>query len=444
MLAQGFRRRMGLAALAVGLGLAGGCGDPEAADRVADECSAFTTYLGHEGAKVTLYSSITDVLADKLQRSWEKFSECTGITIDYEGSTDFEKQLVERVGAGRPPDLAIFPQPGLLAGMARGGALKPAVAQVVANTDKWWSSDWKKYGTIDGTFYAAPFTANVKSFVWYSPTFFKSKGYSVPNGWDEMIALSDKIAASGIKPWCAGIMSGEATGWPITDWLEDVLLRTAGAEVYDQWVAHDIAFDDPRIRTALDRVGEILKNPAYVNGGFGDARSIAKTGFQEGGQPILDHKCAMHRQASFYASQWPEGVKIAEDGDIYAFYLPPMDGTKGKPILGAGEFLGAFSDEPAVGAVTAYLSTPEWVDNIVRLGGMVSANTGADKTLLLAPIDRLSTELLTDPDVTFRFDGSDLMPPAVGVGSFWRGMTGWISGKPTPTVLSDIESTWPD
>lgn len=444
MVSRGIRRRLGLVALVAGLGLAAGCGDPEPADRAGDECTPFAAYLGHQGAKVTLYSSITDVLADKLQRSWEKFSECTEITIDYEGSTDFEKQLVERVAAGRPPDLTIFPQPGLLASMARSGELQPATRQVAANTDKWWSADWKRYGTVDGKFYAAPFTANVKSFVWYAPGLFTAKGYQVPGSWDEMIALSDKIAASGLKPWCAGIMSGEATGWPVTDWLEDVLLRTAGAEVYDEWVTHGVAFDDPRIGAALDRVGEILKNPAYVNGGFGGVRSIAKTGFQEGGQPILDHKCAMHRQASFYASQWPSGVKIAEDGDIYAFYLPPMAGTEGKPILGAGEFLGAFSDQPAVGAVTAYLSTPEWVNSVFRLGGMVSANTGSDKSLLVMPIDRLSADLLTDPDVIFRFDGSDLMPPAVGVGSFWRGMTAWINGKPTPAVLSDIESSWPD
>jgi alpha-glucoside transport system substrate-binding protein len=112
-------------------------------------------------------------------------------------------------------------------------------------------------------------------------------------------------------------------------------------------------------------------------------------------------------------------------------------------ILGAGEFLGAFSDKPAVAAVAAYLSTPEWINNRARLGGMASANTGIDKTVLQTPIDRLSTDLLTDPDVTFRLDGSDLMPPAVGTGSFWRGMTDWINGKATAAVLTEIESTWP-
>ena len=442
MVANGRYGRLVLVALV--LTLASGCGKAEEpTGGVSDDCAPFSAYLGHKGAKVTMYSPVRDVEAEKLQTSWEKFSECTEITIDYDGSADFEKQLMERVRAGNPPDLAVFPQPGLLASMARSGDLKPATKQVEANADKWWSADWKRYGTVDGKFYGAPFGASVKSFVWYSPKFFKSKGYAVPTSWDDMISLSDKIAADGVKPWCAGIKSGEATGWPATDWLEDVLLRTSGAEVYDQWVAHDIAFNDARVSAALDRVGQILKNSTYVNGGFGDVQSIAKTAFQEGGQPILENKCALHRQASFYANQWPGSAVIADDGDIYAFYLPPIDSAKGKPILGAGEFLGAFSDKPAVEAVAAYLSTPEWVNSRARLGGTASANTGIDKSLLQTPIDRLSTELLTNPDVTFRFDGSDLMPPVVGAGSFWRGMTDWINGKATTTVLTEIEATWP-
>ena len=126
-----------------------------------------------------------------------------------------------------------------------------------------------------------------------------------------------------MKPWCAGIGSGEATGWPATDWLEDVMLRTAGPDVYDQWVNHEIPFDDPAVAEALDTVGNILKNDDYVNGGFGDFRTIASTEFTDGGLPILDGQCAMHRQASFYAANWPEGTDVSENGDAFAFYLPP-------------------------------------------------------------------------------------------------------------------------
>src|SRR6187401_2575414 len=122
---------------------------------------------------------------------------------------------------------------------------------------------------------------------------FADNGWEIPQTWDDMLALSDTIAATGIKPWCAGIESGAATGWPATDWLEDVMLRTAGPDTYDKWVSHEIPFNDPQVATALDEVGKILKNPDYVNGGLGDVKSVATTRFQDAGLPILDGQCAL-------------------------------------------------------------------------------------------------------------------------------------------------------
>ena len=211
-----------------------------------------------------------------------------------------------------------------------------------------------------------------------------------------MIALSDKIAASGIKPWCAGIESGDATGWPATDWIEDVMLRTQGPEVYDQWTTHEIPFNDPRIVDAVDRAGTILKNEKYVNGGFGGVKSIATTAFQEAGLPITAGKCAMHRQASFYANQLPEGTKVAEDGDAFAFYFPAIDPAKGKPVLGGGEFVVGFADRPEVQAVQTYLASAEYANSRAKLGNWVTANNKLDIANVANPIDKLSVQILQD------------------------------------------------
>jgi alpha-glucoside transport system substrate-binding protein len=171
--------------------------------------------------------------------------------------------------------------------------------------------------------------------------------------------------------------------------------------------------------------------------------SIATTAFQESGLPILQHTCAMHRQASFYATQWPANASVAEDGDIYAFYLPPVDPAAGRPVLGAGMFAAAFTDRPEVQALAAYLSTPEFADNRARTGGGVSPNKGLDKSVLNTPLEQFCATLLTDPSVTFRFDGSDMMPAVVGAGTFWTGMGAWIKGEDTATVLHRIDMTWP-
>ena len=409
------------------------------------DCAAYEQYGDLEGTTVTLYTSIVAPEDTGYIEAFKPFEECTGATVVYEGSKEFEAQIVVRVQSGNPPDIALFPQPGLLQTVVRDtDAVVPAPEGVVSNVDEYYGEDWKAYGTVDGTFYGAPNSSNVKSFVWYSPSMFEEAGYEVPQTWDEMIEISDQIVADGGKPWCAGIGSGDATGWPATDWLEDVMLRENGPDVYDQWVNHDIPFNDPQVASALERVGSILKNDDYVNGGLGDVTSIASTIFQDGGLPILQGQCWMHRQASFYTANWPEGTNVAEDGDVYAFYFPPISEEFGKPVLVGSEFVAAFSDRPEVAAFQAYLSSPEFVNLRAQQGSFTSANSELDPANVDTTIGQLSVEILQDENATIRFDGSDLMPGEVGSGSFWTEMTNWIANdKPDDQVLDAIEASWP-
>ena len=234
----------------------GGDDTPRAAATSTIDCAPYEAFGDLTGKTVTVYTSITAPEDAPHIASYKPFEECTGVTIKYEGSKEFEAQLPVRVKGGNAPDIAYLPQPGLLKTMVATGEVKPAPPEVVANVDK-NMPDWKTYGTVDGTFYAAPLGANVKSFVWYSPPAFEDKGYEVPKTWAELLALSDKIAADNpggdVKPWCAGIESGDATGWPATDWIEDVMLRTAGPETYDKWVNHEIPFNDPAVADGARR-----------------------------------------------------------------------------------------------------------------------------------------------------------------------------------------------
>ncbi|HEY0949626.1 ABC transporter substrate-binding protein [Nocardioides sp.] len=452
------RRGMAVAAALVSAGLVlAGCGGSDDEKGSGDasgkspgegkaECEQLTQFGDLTGKDVTVYTSIVAPEDQPHIDSWKVFEDCTGADVKYEGSKEFETQLQVRVQSGNPPDIAYVPQPGLLQTLVKTGKAVEAPDTVAANVDKWFGEDWRSYGSVDGKLYAAPLGANVKSFVWYSPKMFAENGWEIPKTWDDMLALSDKIAATGIKPWCAGIESGEATGWPATDWLEDVLLRSVGPDVYDQWVAHEIPFNDPAVVESLDNVGAILKNDKYVNGGIGDVSSIATTAFQDGGLPIVDGKCAMHRQASFYAANWKPGTDVSENGDVFAFYLPPMGDEFGSPVLGGGEFVLAFSDAIEVQAFQTYLSSDQWANEKAKAtpnGGWVSANTGLDIANLASPVDQLSGEILQNPDAVFRFDGSDMMPGEVGAGSFWKEMTNWITGESTQDALDNIEKSWP-
>ena len=419
---------------------------------VAPGCEDYAQYGDLSGKTVSVYTSIVEQEQTDQEDSYVKFEECTGATIAYEGSREFEAQLLVRIEAGNAPDIAYLPQPGLLKTIVADypDAIVPATAETEANVDKFFSPSWKGFGTVDGTFYAAPLGANMKSFVWYSPKAFADAGYEIPQTWDDMIALSDQIVADNpdgsVKPWCAGIESGDATGWPATDWVEDVVLRSAGPDVYDQWVAHEIPFNDPQIVEALGIVGSILKNPAYVNGGYGDFRTIATTPWGDGGLPILTGECLMHRAANFYQNSWPEGTTVAEDGDVFAFYLPPMDPAN-KPILGGGEFVAAFADRPEVAAFQTFLSSDTWANEkaiATEGGGWVTANNGLDINNLASDFDKLASGILGDPNSVIRFDGSDLMPGVVGAGTFWTEMTDWFAlDKSDQAVADAIEASWP-
>ncbi|MEV4347409.1 ABC transporter substrate-binding protein [Actinoplanes sp. NPDC049596] len=407
------------------------------------DCSPYTKFGDIKGKTVTIYTGIVTPEDTPHKESYKPFENCTGATIKYEGDKSFETQILVRAKAGNPPDLAIVPQPGLVKQLVATGKAKEAPAETAANVDKFWDKAWKAYTTIDGKFYGAPLGASVKSLVWYSPSEFKDSGYQVPTTLADLQALTDKIVADGKKPWCAGISSGDATGWPVTDWMEDFMLRTSDPETYDKWVNHQIPFNGPEATAALDAVGGYLKNDKYVNGGLGDVKSIATTTFQDAGLPITQGTCSLHRQASFYAANFDKGTKVAEDGDVFAFYLPGKDANT-KPVLGAGEFVVAFADRPEVKAFQTYLSSDVWANTKAKLSsGWVTANKGLDPNNLTNPIDKLAGTILLDPKATFRFDGSDQMPAAVGSDAFWKQATAWITGQDTKTTLDNIEKAWP-
>jgi len=438
------------AAMASAMGLAftlAACGstdEGETPQAGSIDCAPYKSFGDLKGKSISVYTGIVAPEDAAYIASFKPFEECTGATVKLESDKAFETQILVRARAGNPPDVALVPQPGLLAQLVATGKVKEAPSEVVANVDKFWTKEWKNYGTVNGKFYAAPMSASIKSVVWYSPKEFKDNGYTVPKTLDELKALSDKIAAKGKKPWCVGIASGDATGWPLTDWTEDFLLRTSSPENYDKWVKHEIPFNDASVKTALDEVGSFVKNDKYVNGGLGDVKSIATTAFQDAGLPILQGGCSLHRQASFYAANWGTTAKVAEDGDVFAFYLPGKDASA-KPVLGAGEFVTAFADRPEVKAFLTYMSTDTWANVKSKLGGtVVSANKGLKiDECKCTGVDKLALQILQDPNSVFRFDGSDLMPAAVGSNSFWKQITAWVTGQSTQQTLDNIEASWP-
>jgi len=392
------------------------------------------------GTEVEIFGAFVDEDARRFQASMRPFIEQTGINVIYEGSGDFESLITIRAEGGDPPDIAAFPQPGLMYDLSDSGH--------VIDLYDWFDRDyllqqyaesWLDIVEHEGAMLGAWYRTNIKSLVWYPKQAFEAAGYEIPATWDELIALSDQMVADGTPPWSIGIESAGATGWVATDWLEDIMLRTAPPEVYDAWIVGEHPFDSPEVRRAVEIMSEIWMNEDYVLGG---TTSILTVPFGDSPNALFSDPPAawMHRQANFIPAFFPEGVTVGEDVDF--FYLPPIDPEQGSPVLTAGDALGAMVDRPEVQAAMRYLTTGESTRAWLEAGGFVSPHLDASLDWYPTDTDRRYAEILLDAD-TVRFDASDMMPGAVGTGSFWTGMVNYVSGDELGGVLRNIDNSWP-
>jgi alpha-glucoside transport system substrate-binding protein len=395
-----------------------------------------------DGDAITIWGPETGAEADGFTGAFT--SAFTGGTVEYAGSRDFETQLRTAAEGGELPDIAIIPQPGLARDLA--DKITGVPADLLTTVNENFDPFWAELVTVDGKTLGVPNKSDLKSLVWYSPKAFADKGYEIPTSMEQLAALSEKIKTDGAAPWCIGIESGDATGWTFTDWMEDVMLRLEGPEVYDQWVNHEIPFNDPRVKNVAEYVGNIWFTEGNVAGG---RDSIAGLGFADAGKGLFDGSCLMHRQANFYSAQLKDAksdVTFGPDGDVNVFYLPTIEGkTFGNVTLVAGTYAVAFNDKPATLAALAFLASPEYADARIAAdkGGFLSANKKHNTKGYSSPLDQQLASILVNASPV-RFDASDLMPGEVGAGSFWKEGTNFVSGASSVDEFLDaVEASWP-
>lgn len=402
------------------------------------------------GTSVTVFGpESTEEEAGALQDALDVFSERTGIEITYSGARDFSDQINAQATAGDPPDIAVFPQPGKVADFARDGLVLPLPSNVAAAAQANWPQAWNDFGTVDGTQYGIPNKSDLKSLVWYQPARFEENGYEVPGTWAEFKALVNQMIQDGNTPLCIGIESGPATGWTFTDWIEDLMLRSQSPEFYDQWVNHDVPFNSSEVQEVWQEVLDLWNTEGAV---FAAGGSIAATPFGANGDPLVAGDCMMHRQASFFAAFMPDGTPFADGSEdaVDVFYFPSRSADD-RPALVAGTLVAAFSDAPEVWAVMEYFSTAEYANERQKaqqarkdgsLSGFLSAASGQDLDNYL-PLEQSFINILGTANVA-RFDASDLMPAAVGAGTFWTEGTSAVTGEKSVEEATDaIEASWP-
>ena len=410
-------------------------GDGDGGDQLEDTGQVNVLSAG-DPAEVEVYNGIID----------ELINADAEYTAEIEASGEAEQQAQIRAEAGTL-DIFFAPQPGVVADLARAGSLTSLedLGMDIAALEELTGEYFVSLGEVDGEHYGVPTNINLKSMVWYPKDDFDAAGYTVPTTWDEMLALSDQMVADGNTPWCVGFQSEGSTGWPATDWMEDIMLRTAGLETYTQWYTHEIPFNDPAVLTAAQMFGDVMFQSDYVLGG---AESTPNLAFGEAPLPMFDDPpgCWLHRQASFINAFFPEGTEAGVDYDW--FPLPPID-QEGTLFAGELAVVGTGGNRPEVRDFIEQFMAEEV--QCALAGDPISSrispniNVGADcyANAILADSAEVLTASLANG--TGGFDASDLMPAAVGAGSFWTGMVDYMQNGPDSIegILDEIEASWP-
>lgn len=415
----------------------GGGGDGTVADNAEADGDGIVTILGAFGGGE----------ADLFNASLEEFEAESGIDVQYTSDQDFTNTIILRTNSGQQPDIAIFPQPGGLLSLAEQGYVQPIDTFLdYDELDRTLVPGFLDSARQHGRVWGAPMRMAVKSIVWYPKQPYTEAGYNTePANLDELAENAADILADGTSPWCMGWGSDQATGWVGTDWIEEYMLRLWGPDVYDQWTSHEIPFNDERVVAAFDAYGEMFEPADNVLGG---PSGVISTPFGEAMLPAFEDppECYMERQGNFVTGFYPEDVQADLDNQVGIFVFPPAaDGDyTGQPILGGGDLAALMNgnDEDAQ-AVMQFLTSDQFGGPWAEGGGWLSPHTTFDTSLYPDDITRSTAEFVNGADV-FRYDGSDLMPTAVGGGSFWTGMVEWLSGDKTAQQVTDeIEASWP-
>jgi alpha-glucoside transport system substrate-binding protein len=443
-----------------------GDGDDDGGDTTSGEGGATTT-AGEASpaadAEFNLQGAPTGVEGEALTGFIDAYNSDVGSTITFTGSDDFESQLRIQVDGGNPPAMAFTPQPASICEFADAGELVSLetmgfdIAEMEANHSKFWMD----LGLCaDGNHYGIPWFPNYKSIIFYRSSVFEAEGYEIPETYEDLLALSQTAVDDGYTPWCFGFESGGATGWPGTDWIEDILIRQSGGDAYGQWFRHEIAFNSEPVVNAFDTFGDLFFGEGFVLGG---PENVAGVNFNDSPGPLFteDPKegCLMLKQGSFISNVFAD---LASDpamiDDILTFAFPSIEGNQG--AMGNGDTLIVFDGSEANVAVIRDWISPEWQCTLASASGGGIAEHGGHG---VAGVERLPGHKDVDPNCyesdsaksfaeavtaalganTFAFDASDLMPPEVGQGSFWTGMVDWTRGSTTQAVVDAVEASWP-
>jgi alpha-glucoside transport system substrate-binding protein len=375
-----------------------------------------------------------------MAKPWE---DRTGNKIDYTGSRDLNALLTTRLQAGNPPDLAGLPGPGQMIEFAKRGQLAPLETAVDMSTmNDQYGKDWIRLGTINGHLVGIFIKTAIKGLIWYDPKTASAARIPLssnpPKTWDDLMAVSQQIAATGKTPWCIGVESGATSGWPGTDWMKDFFLRQAGPAKYEEWGAGQLAWTSAEMRTAWESFGAVVNNPRLTYGG---KNYVLSTNFGSAFDPMFQNPpgCYLHHQASFITSFFTHDFPNLQPGTDFNFFpFPDINPQYHGAQVVAGDLFGMFKDSPQARDFVKYLTTPEAQAIWVKRGGAISPNKKVSLNDYPDALSKRYAQLLLDASPP-EFDAADLQTNAIQT-AFFQGTVRYIENPAQlDAILANIE-----
>jgi alpha-glucoside transport system substrate-binding protein len=367
---------------------------------------------------------------------WEKR---TGGRVEFEGTRDITAVLRARVMGGNPPDLAILPNPALMKEFVRTGKLR-AIEKIldISQIRKNYSNTWLHLGNVDGILFGLFVKASVKSTIWYNPNEFAANRWEIPKTWGKLLSLSKQIVEEGKTPWSIAVESGGASGWPASDWIQEIFLHESGPDLYDQWVEHRIPWTHEAVKSAFQKFGRIALTDEYINGGV---QAILASNFIDGSYlPFLNPPRAYMYflggfTQGFIAKQFPD-LKPRKDYDFFPF--PTIHPKYAGAVTGSADAVVMFRDTASSRSFLKYMAMAEAWESWAKRGGYTSPARSMNLETYSDPLAaKMARLLMTSP--IFRFDADDLMPAEVQK-TFWKGAMDYLRNpEKVNTILQEIE-----
>jgi alpha-glucoside transport system substrate-binding protein len=400
---------------------------------------------GDDGdGSVTIWASVDQPIVDGFQEHLDAAAKDAGITVKIEKVENINQLIMTKIQANDTPDIAFIPQPGVVADIVSRDAAQPLddVVDMDALSDSMVPGTLDA-GTVDDQLYGLLTSANVKGLIFYPRKAWEEAGYPTEVATiDDLNALTEQIKSDGNTPWCMGIESDTATGWPATDWFETLVAKYNGADVYKQWVTNEVKFDSPEVRQAAEEFETLMFTDGNVLGGRG---AIASTNFGTAGTPMFDAKpgCWMYNQGSFITGFFPVEVLADLDANVGVMGFPPAEAGGENPVIGGGDLAMLLSENDNAKTVMKYLSETDIGNDAAPTSSFISPHKDFDVANYQNELTRSAAEVAYG-STEFLFDGSDQMPGEVGAGSFWKEMVAWISEQQSlDEALQNIDASWP-